>query len=458
MDKISELQARKEACIAATKEVREKITALVDGESFVELDRYTYSHNDFYEADMIGAGVTMGLATMNDYPVCVAAINPAVLSGGLSSLGCKKIVKCIDKAIAANAPIIYLISSEGLLAGEGVSALEGVSAVLSKMGEASGVIPQFAVCYGKILGSASLFAACADYVYYLKDTCLAFNSPFVISAKSGSSIDKVGGEANGNGIADFVCEDISAVRNGVLQILDILPNYGGIACETGDDDNRDAPSLNDAVCAKCIEKAIFDNGYMVELKSHSLAKEVVTVIGRIGGYSVAALIFNGDEGVELDKANIEKAKNFMYYAADNALPIVTFVNTVGLKADGDTNASTVLTSISQLVCALGYANCVPRINVIYKNAVGLGYTLFASKAFGADYSMAFCNAKIGAVNSSVGAQMEFALNGGSLKDLEEKFASVDMDAMKAAENGYVDNVIEPRYVRQYVIASLQTLV
>lgn len=459
MDKLSLLKSQKDRLRQESAEIRKKISALIDEDSFVELQSYSYTCNEFYGEGVYGEGVVTGFATINDVPVYVAALNDGALGGGLGLGNCKKIVNCMEKAQAANTPIVYLISSQGILAGEGVDALEGVAALLSKAQELSDDVPQFAVCYGKVLGSATLLAAACDYVYYVKGACVAFNSPLVIAAKSGEVYDegKIGGAENGNGLCDFVAEDITAVRNGVTEILETLPATGGIYAETNDDGNRNSPNLNEKACAKCLISAVFDDGKFIELNKN-FAKEVLTGIGRVGGYSVAAIIFNGENGVELTKCNVEKVKNFLYYASDNALPVVTFVNTLGVKQDTKTNSSTVLKAISNLVSALAYACDVPRINVIYGKAIGLGYTLFGSKAYGANYSFAFANSEIGAVASEVGAEMEYALSKGNKEELKEKFASIELDPFKAAKGGYVDDVIEPQYVRQYLIATLQMLI
>lgn len=459
MDKLSVLKSQKDRLKSESAEVRKKIAALVDEDSFVELQSYSYTKSDFYGEGVYGEGVVTGFATINDMPVYVAALNGDALGGGLGLGNCKKIVNCMEKAQAAATPIVYLISSQGILAGEGVDALEGVAMLLSKAEELSEDVPQFAVCYGKVLGSATLLVSACDYTYYVKGACVAFNSPLVVAAKSGQNYDeaKIGGAENGNGLCDFVAEDLAAVKASVTEVLETLPRTGGIYAECTDDENRNAPNLNEKACAKCLISAVFDDGKFIELdKNH--AKEVVTGIGRVGGYSVAAVIFNGENGVELTKCNVEKVKNFMYYANDNALPVLTFVNTVGVKADCKTNSSTVLKSISQLVCALKYTCDVPRINVIYGKAIGLGYTLFGSKAYGANYSFAFATSEIGAVSSEVGAEMEYALANGNKEELKEKFARIELDPFKAAKGGYVDDVIEPQYVRQYLIATLQMLI
>ena len=457
MDKISLLKSRRQAVLDSGSEIRKKLAEIIDDQSLVELDSYSFSKNEFYGADAPGEGVVTGYATVNDFPCYVVAFNPQVLSGGLTEAGCKKIVKCLDKALCAEAPVLYLVSSKGVVAGEGVSALEGASMVLSKMEELKGEVPQFVVCMGDVFGQASLIAALADYTYFVKGACVAYGSPLVISAKSGKSFDAAAfgaAAAQKVGFADFEVADLAEVKESLSLILDTLPYYGGTSLETGDDANRNAPALNEKADACSLIKAVFDEGYFIELNK-GFTKEVVTGIGRVGGYSAAAVIFDGEDGVELNSEVIDKVKNFMYYCDENGLPVVTFVNNCGIKNDLATYNSTIMRSVANLVYAL--KTDVPKINVIYGKAVGLGYTLFASKTFGADYSYAFANAKIALFDSNVGAELEVVDKGGDYEEIKARYETDEMDAVGAAKRGYIDNVIEPEYVRQYVISALQML-
>lgn len=458
MDKLSLLKSRKDLLHREGAETRKMISELIDADSFVELQSFGSSRNDFYGESALGEGVVTGYATIDEYPVYVAALMGNVLSGGLGAKNCKKIVNLMEKAQIANAPVVYILSSQGVLAGEGVDALEGVASLLNKAQELKGVVPQFAVMNGKVFGSATVLAAECDYVYYLKGACVCFNSPLVVAAKQGVSYDeaKIGGSKNGSGLCTFSVNDISEARNGICDILSVLPGFGGIYEEPDDDANRSAPSLNEKVCAKCLQEAVFDEGALKILNAE-YAPEVITGIGRVGGYAVASIIFSGENGVELTGQNVEKIKDFLYYATDNGFPVLTFVNTLGLKPDGETNSSTALNSLSQLLCALSYASEVPAINVIYGKAIGLGYTLFASKAYGADYSFAFATSEIGVVPKEVGAEMEYA-QGANKDELKEKFAEIELDPLKAAQSGYIDDVIEPQFVRQYIISALQMLI
>lgn len=459
MNKIELLKNRRAEVLENGKEIRAKIAELTDESSFAEFDSYSFSKNEFY-SEAGGEGVITGAASINDNPVYIAAENGEVLSGGLTKANCEKIVKCQIKALRSGSAMIYLLDSRGVAVGEGVNVLEGIAEVLAEMQELKGEVPQIAVSLGEVYGSSALIAAACDYNFTLKNACVAYNSPLVIAAKSGKKADpeQIGGQSSAkhNGLTSFAADDMLSVRDTITKILDLLPDYNG-EVETMDDLNRTAPELNEKTCEKCIIGAVFDKDYFIETNK-DYAPEVKTGIGRVGGIACGAIVFGGGEkGVELDNVNVAKIKEFVYYCGENNLPLLTFVNTLGIKANEAVANSAILKEISNLTYAL-YTLETPRVNVVYKNAVGLGYTLFGSKALGADYSYAFATAKISLFETEKGAMIEFAgVNEKNHDEAAKKYVEEVQDPFNAAKNGFIDDVIEPQFVRQYVIAALQRL-
>ncbi|MBO5782684.1 MAG: hypothetical protein J6R24_00920, partial [Clostridia bacterium] len=93
-----------------------------------------------------------------------------------------------------------------------------------------------------------------------------------------------------------------------------------------------------------------------------------------------------------------------------------------------------------------------KIAVVYKKAVGLGYSLFAAKSVGFDYTCAFANAKIALFDSAQGAEIEL---GNNQADAVSQYADENSDPVNAAKDGYIDAIIEPQFVKQHLIAALQ---
>ncbi len=460
MNKLDLLRNRRNEVLSVGTEIRKKINALTDPDSFAEFDSYSFSENDFYQGTVGGEGVVTGTATINDNLVFIVAQNSAVLSGGVTDANCKKIAKCQQKALRASAPVIYMLDTRGVAVGEGVNVLEGLATVLAGSNALKGECTQIAITVGDVLGSMALLAANCDFHFVLGNACATYASPLVISAASGKKLEAAAicgaKSADKTGAVTFEASDMESIRNTVKQLLDTLPVYNG-EVETMDDFNRATPSLNEKACAKCMIEATFDKDYFVEMNA-KFAPEVKTGLTRLGGIAVGALVFDGGEkGVELDLNNVAKIKEFVYFCDENELPLVVMVNTLGIKADLNTALSPIMKEVANLSYAL-YNLSTPVINVVYGKAIGLGYTLFASKALGADYSFAFATAKISLFDETKGAMIELAgVNEANHDAAEEKYADENQDPFNAAKNGYIDDVIEPQFVRARLIEALQIL-
>lgn len=457
MDKIKLLQARKQQLMDAGKNIREEINGLIDKDSFVELSSFSFSKNDFYGETAEGEGVVTGFATIDDYPFYIVAQNSAVLSGGVSKANCEKIAKCLDQAEKNNAPVVYFLSTLGVQIGEGVSVLEGMAKLILKATQLKGTVPQYLIVNGEVYGQIAMLSALCDFTFFIDNkSVLAANSPLVISAADGVNIKKeeVGGAAalDKAQLATFTVGDLNEVKSKIVALTSLLNQ----PVVDGEDLNKSIAALNQKADAKTLLN-VFDKDTAVELGA-TYAPEVKCALGRIGGISVAALIFDGEDGVKLTARNVRKAKDFAELACCYGLPYITFVNTLGICPSLCTNNSLVLKELGEYVNIL---DCIDsaKLSVVYGKAIGLGYTVFAAKSMGYDFTYAFANAKIALFDSVQGAEIEFADDKKADKaKLAEKYADENSDPINAAKGGYIDNIIEPAFVKQYLIASLQMLV
>lgn len=452
MDKIQLLQARKAQLTEASKEIRAHVNEIVDEESFVELSAFSFSKNDFYGENAEGEGVVTGFATISGYPFYIVAQNFKVLNGGVSKANCDKIAKCLDVAEKNATPVIYLLNTQGVQVGEGVTVLEGLGKLLLRSTQLKGVVPQYVVVDGEVYGSCALLAGIADFTFFMNKSVLAVNSPFVLSAKSGKNVAKeeVGGAKvlNKTGVPSFEVESYADVRANIIAISELM-DMPMIDAEL----NATFPVLNDKVNAETI-MSVFENPMEV---CASYEPEVKTVLGRIGGIAVASVVFDGGEdGVELNASKLAKIKNFAEFACCYGLPFVTFTDVKGICPCTCVNNSRVMKETAEYLSLLDTIDTA-KIAVVYKKAIGLGYSLFASKSVGFDYTCAFANAKIALFDSVAGAQIELNDEKADKAKLVERYADENADPVNAAKDGYIDAIIEPQFVKQYLIAALQML-
>lgn len=448
MDKIQLLQSRKQKLEQAGKSIREDIAKIVDADSLVEFSSFSFSKNDFYGENAEGEGVITGFATVDGFPFYVVAQNFAVLSGGLSRANCQKIVKCLNAAEKNQTPVLYLLNTHGVQIGEGVDVLEGIASLLMKATQLKGVVPQYVVVNGEVYGSAAMLAAIADFTFFKEDSVLAINSPLVVSATSGKNLPK---EAVGSAkaldktnVPSFVVKSLEEVK----ETVSLLSGY--MAQEMVDAELNDVfPALNEKADVKNL-LGMFES--YVEI-GKGYASDVHTVIGRIGGIAVAALLF--DEGTKLNVQKMQKIKSFVEFASCFALPYLSFVDCVGLCACMENNNSLVMKEVTEYLSMLDSMDTA-KISVVTGKAIGLGYALFAAKSLGFDYTYAFATAKIALFDSLQGAEIEFG-GGADREKLAQKYDDEVSDPVNAAKGGYVDNIIEPQFAKQYIIASLQML-
>ena len=453
MDKIQLLQERKAKLAEAGKEIRSHIQAIADEESFVELSAFSFSKNEFYNEAVVGEGVVTGFITVCGYPLYVVAQNFSAMEGGISKANCDKIAKCLDAAEKNGTPVLYLLNTRGVQIGEGVTVLEGLGKLLMRSTQLKGVVPQYVVVDGEVYGSAALLAAVADFTFFVDNkSVLAVNSPFVLSAAAGKNLTKeeVGAAKalDKTGIPAFEVASLEDVREKIVSITEL------IAMPVVDAELNDAaPVLNQEVTADNL-MTIFES----PLEVCSLCEpEVKTVLGRIGGIAVAAVVFDGgDKGVTLTAAKLAKIKNFAEFACCYGLPFITFTDVKGVCPCMCANNSRVMKEAAEYLDMLDTIDTA-KIAVVYKQAIGLGYSLFAAKSVGFDYTCAFANAKIALFDSVQGAKIELANEKADEAALAAKYAEENSDPINAAKDGYIDAIIEPQFVKQYLVASLQML-
>lgn len=453
MDKIQLLQERKMQVEEAGKDVRAQIAALIDAESFVELAAFSFSKNEFYGETAEGEGVVTGFATVDGYPFYIIAQNYAVMKGGMSKANCEKIAKCLDAAEKNYTPVIYLLNTQGVQIGEGVCVLEGLGKLLMRSTQLKGVVAQYAIVNGDVFGSAAMLAAIADFTFFIENkSVLSVNSPFVLSAKANKNLskDEVGNAKAlaKSGIPTFELADMEAVREKIVEINDLL-SIPTVDAEL----NQSAPVLNVEVSTSSL-LTIFEKAIEINALNEP---EVKTVLGRIGGIAVAALIFDGAEnGVELTAEKMAKIKAFAELACCYGLPFITFTDVKGICPCMQANNSRVMKETAEYLSMLDTIDTA-KIAVVYKKAIGLGYSLFASKSVGFDYTCAFANASIALFDGAQGAQIELGDEKIDRASLAARYSQENSDPIHAAKNGYVDAIIEPQFVKQYLIAALQML-
>lgn len=462
---------------------RERIEALLDKESFQEIDqlvRHRSSGFGIEDKRPLGDAVITGHGTVDGRPVFVFAEDFTVFGGSLSSVVADKICKILDMALSSGVPVVGLKDSGGARIQEGIASLDGYGRIFERNVRASGVIPQISVVMGPSAGGAVYSPALTDFVFQIDKTSHMFiTGPDVIKAVTGEEVtmEELGGastHASKSGVTHFVFPTGGDALEAVRYLLSFLPqnnmemppHFSPTDRPDRIDDHLDAmipDESNQPYDMVGVIETVLDGEEFFQV--HELwAPNIVVGFGRLDGHSVGVVanqpaVLAGT----LDIASSEKAARFVRFCDAFNIPIITFVDVPGFLPGVDQEHGGIIRHGAKLL----YAYCeatVPRISVITRKAYGGAYLVMNARGIRADLVFAWPSAEIavmgaqGAVNIIHRRDIAQAADADAkrselIADYEEKFNNPYV----AAELGLVDEVIEPRETRVKLIRAMQIL-
>ncbi len=481
MSKLEELRQKNQDALAAggqeniaaqhkagKKTARERITALLDDASFVEIDKFvkcTCATPDHECVSAIGEGVVCGYGTIEDRPVFLFSQDHTVLLGSLSVAHAQKILKVMDMAVKNGVPVIGIIDSDGARVSEGVAAIDSYAAILKKLNDISGVIPTVSIIAGNCIGTAAYIAASTDACFMIEGISVtALHGPQIYASTLGSAIDiKTAFSAKAHnectGVAQFMADSEEACYAQVKKLLSFLPSNNleeSPYSETTDDLNRLIGGLDGEYDARALMTAVCDNNDILEYQA-LFSPEIVTAFGRLNGAAVG-FVANGSEGIMTGHA-ARKAARFITLLNAFNIPVVTFTNCGGTDVAHD--KCMLIANVARLIAAYAQAG-VPMINVVTGKAVGDGFAMMCPKSLGADIVYAWPQAEITSLPAEAGAivmyedEISRAEDGIAAKaEMIRKYKDEYANPWQAAAQGVVDDVIEPAATRQLLIAALE---
>jgi propionyl-CoA carboxylase beta chain len=462
---------------------RERILLLLDKDSFEEVDKFV-SHRclDFgmQEQQYPGDGVIAGYGRIDGRLVYVFAQDFTVFGGSLSETNAQKICKIMDLAMKMGAPVIGLNDSGGARIQEGVVSLAGYADIFLRNTVASGVIPQISAIMGPCAGGAVYSPAITDFIAMVDKTSYMFvTGPDVIKTVTHEEVTKeeLGGAMTHNstsGVAHFMAHNDEECLLMLRELLSFLPSNNledPPKRQTTDPWDRTEESLDSLIPAesnipydiKDVIHAVADEGYFFEVQEH-YAKNLVIGFARMDGRSVG-IVANQPAYLAgcLDIAGSIKGARFVRFCDAFNIPLVTYEDVPGFLPGTNQEFGGIIKHGAKLLFAFAEAT-VPKLTVITRKAYGGAYCVMASKHIRTDVNFAYPTAEIavmgpeGAVNiiyrrELAGAKDVESLRQQKVEEFREKFANPYI----AAERGFIDEIIEPRYTRKKLITALRML-
>jgi propionyl-CoA carboxylase beta chain len=460
---------------AGRKTARERLIALLDPGTFVEFDKFVNHRSNDFGMDKIripGDGVVSGYGKIEGRIVYVFAQDFTVFGGSLSRANADKIVKVMTMALNNGAPVIGLNDSGGARIQEGVDSLAGYADLFHLNVKSSGVIPQISAILGPCAGGAVYSPALTDFILMTKGSSYMFvTGPDVIKAVTHEEVTKeeLGGAIAHNsrsGVAHFVGEDEDQTLMMIRELVGFIPSNNmeepPVQANT-DSLTREDKSLDELVPAdsnkpydmKELILSVVDNQNFLESQP-LFAPNIITGFGRLGGQSVGVVANQPAflAGV-LDIDSSTKAARFVRFCDAFNIPIITFVDVPGFLPGTTQEFGGIIRHGAKLLYAYSEAT-VPKITLITRKAYGGAYDVMSSKHIGADINYAYPSAEI-AVMGAEGA-VNILYRDKSPEERQkavEEYRDVFASPYKAAEKGFVDEIIYPRETRKKLLQALE---
>lgn len=462
---------------------RERLEHLLDPGSFVEWDMFVTHRAREFGMDQVeapGDGVVTGYGTVDGRMVFVFSQDFTVLGGSLGEAHAGKIIKVMDAAMHAGAPVIGLNDSGGARIQEGVAALGGYAEIFLRNTLASGVIPQISAIMGPCAGGAVYSPAITDFIVMVRQTSHMFvTGPQVLRAVTREDVgfEELGGadvHASRSGVAHFVADDDLECLQVIKRLLSYLPQNNlddPPRVDRGDDPARMDAELDRIVPddparpydMREVIRRIVDIGSFLDVHAQ-YAQNLLVGFARLDGRTVGVVAQQPSvlAGV-LDIASSVKGARFIRFCDAFNIPLVTFVDVPGFLPGVEQEHGGIIRHGAKLL----YAYCeatVPKLSVITRKAYGGAYDVMSSKHVRGDLNLAWPTAEVavmgpeGAIEIVFRRELAEAADPDALRArLVHQYRAQFANPYVAASRGYIDDVIAPRETRPRLISALRAL-
>lgn len=460
--------------MSTTSKASQRIMSLLDENSFVEIGALVKARaTDFNlkQTETPSDGVVTGYGVIDGNLVYVYSQDASVLNGSVGEMHAKKITNLYDLAMKTGAPVIGLIDSAGLRLQEATDALNAFGEIYLKQTMASGVIPQITAIFGSCGGGLAMIPTLTDFTFMEeKNAKLFVNSPNALDENEISKCDTSAAsfQSSEAGIVDVVADEATIFAQ-IRELVAMLPSNNeddDSLIECTDDINRVCAELENCVGDTSIALSqLSDNGVFFETKAE-YAKEMVTGFIKLNGATVGAVANRTEvyaDGAVAEKFDAvltangcEKAADFINFCDAFQIPVLSLTNVKGFKAT-KCSEKRIAKAVARLTYAFANAT-VPKVNVVIGKTLGSAYVAMNSKAIGADITMAWPNAEIGAMEASLAAKILCDGQGAEkIAECKEAYAALQNNVNSAAARGYVDQIVSPQDTRKYVIGAFEML-
>lgn len=449
--------------------VRERLTLLLDPDSFVEDGLLASARDERLPAD----AVVTGTGTIDGRQVAVVAHDPTVKAGSWGRRTVEKQVRLLERADRDLLPVFYLVDSAG---GRLTDQLgfhpgpRGAARVFHLQVRLSGRVPQLCCLFGPSAAGGAYMPAFCDWVAMVDgNASMYLASPRIAEKAIGEvvTLEEMGGarmHTTVSGSGDQLCVDDAEAIAAARRMFSYLPS----SFEERPDRAAPLPPASSewegvipsnhrsAYDVHGVIERVVDDGTFFEIKKR-WAKEIVVGFGRVDGRSVG-IVANQPKvrsgAIHVDSA--DKAARFITLCDSFNVPLLFLCDIPGFMIGSAIERQGIIRHGAKMVAAMSSAE-VPRFCVVLRKAFAAGYYAMSCPGFEPRATIAIDGAQIGAMAGNAAVNAVWANRIADMEDPEERQAFIDerveefeeqLDAIRLASELLIDAVVPREDLRR----------
>jgi len=462
---------------------RERIEYFFDPGTFTEIGLFVKHRTTAFGMDkreVPAEGVITGYGKVNGRYVVAFAEDYMAMAGTFGEYHGLKEIRAIDFAKEKGWPLVGMNDSGGARLQEGMDTLEAYGWLFRSQIQASGIIPQIALLMGPCLGGQAYHPIMQDFLIQTKHTSfMGIAGPAFVKTQLGEEItlqELSGWKAHAvkSGQTHIVAEDDKDALDKAKELLSFFPSNNKEKpphIKTEDDAERIIPELDTIIPDRPTQpydmykviRAVVDDGYFFEtMKDH--AKSVITGFARFNGRPVGIWANQPmwAAGV-IDVDCADKGARFVRFCDLFNIPVVTLQDCPGYMIGSEQDWKGILRHGAKLLFAWADAT-IPLISIIVRKSYAGAHYGMLDKGIGADLVFAWPTARVTIVGAETAASVIFAREIREAENPEEtrakrieEYSELYENPYRAAERGYIDDVIMPSDTRKYINRALDAL-
>jgi len=422
-----------------------------------------------------GDGVVGASGTIAGRPVFCYAQDGRFAGGSVGKAHADTIIRILELAGDAGAPVVGFIESAGARLQEGSTALGGYAKVFRANVRLSGRVPQISIITGTSAGGGCYSPALTDFVVMTTGTNMFLTGPDVVRAVTGEEATAAGLGGDGvhsrNGVCHFVADsdtDAAVLARVLLSYLpqnawEPPPEVGPVPPVAGDPGTVVPRVTSRVYDVRDVVRRIVDGGSLLEVSAR-WARNMFTGFARLGGRPVGVIANQPRHiGGVIDAIGAEKGARFVRTCNAYGIPLVVLVDTPGFMPGSRQESVGIIRRGSKLIYAFIEAE-VPKVTVVMRQAYGGGFITMNCKELGADFAFAWPWARIGVMGPAQAIEITHRRDIAASNDpratrqrLADEYAAQHLDSQVAANDGVVDELIAPADTRSRLIGALGAL-